>query len=106
MTGFEVIATVALVPMCGHPMRAVALVHPAALDPHVLAAVPLPVAGCPYIAPPRWRYFDHARLRWPHFNVDISACDGRRGHCRTQPRQRDERKNRCAYIHKRYLLRS
>ena len=70
MAIFEVKATAPLFPVCRDPMLAATLAQPAAVDPHVAAAIPAPVTGRPDITHSRSRHNHDARRRRTHVDVD------------------------------------
>jgi hypothetical protein len=59
-----------LFPVSRLPVISAAFTHPAAIDPHVIAAAPTPISRRPHITAARGRYYDNAGFRRPHCDLD------------------------------------
>src|SRR5882757_3888086 len=74
----EVIPAVPLIPTLWYPMRAMALVDPAAVYPDVLMAVPAVIAGSPDESGTRRRCLDHTRRGRRNVDIDTDSRNGGR----------------------------
>src|SRR5579872_1076316 len=88
VTGLEVVAPVALVPVLRDPVETATLSQPPSLDPDVLMAVPAIVTRCPHEPGTRRRHFHDTRRRGSNLDIDP---DGRHGG------QRGAQEHRCGH---------
>src|SRR5689334_12958554 len=92
MARHEVIPAMPLIPMLRNPMRATALVDPAAVHPDVLMAVPAVIPGSPDESGTRRRCFDYTGRGRRDVDLDADTCKGRRH--RTHQQRSGERRGR------------